>query len=153
MDNRCVIVLDTENRHPCIESNLGHRVARCTNRNQCIQFVQNQMAIYQQIDLFLSHQHRDLIGNQLVLFNTIYFHIYYPAVVGIQNNHNGIHMWVQKFEEDELWVKISFQLLYHDFRACMQNNFNDAIRNTLFATICILMEEVEAAKLSIETAS
>ncbi|CAF1500945.1 unnamed protein product [Adineta ricciae] len=94
MNNLLVALLDTENRHPRIESNLGHRIWRFTNRNQCIQFVQNQMPTCQQIDLFLSHQHRDLIGNQLVLLNTIHFHIYYPTEDGIQNNHNGTRMWV-----------------------------------------------------------
>ncbi|CAF1127959.1 unnamed protein product [Adineta steineri] len=149
MNDQRAVLLDSENRHSPIESNLGHRVQYFTDRNTCIQYIQNQMTTCQRIDLFLSYQDKNIIGNQLVLFHNVYFHIYYPTINDIPNNNQPC-MWIQPFEELELWVKISYVIYHHDWMYYMQSNYSQVTRVNLRITHNILLEETKAAKLGIQ---
>ncbi|UJR11476.1 hypothetical protein I4U23_015655 [Adineta vaga] len=150
MNDRCTILLDTENRHPCIECRLGHRVQHFTDRIECIQYIQNQLSNCPQIYLFLSSQNIDLIGNQLVLFQRVYFHVYHPTSNDIPNNNNYPRMWIQRFEEADLWVKISYTVCRHNIASYLQNNRSRATGEILRRTIEILKEEAREAKLGIQ---
>jgi hypothetical protein len=150
MNNQLAVLLDSENRHLPIESNLGRRVQYYTDRDTCIQRIRNQMPNYHRIDLFLSSQNRNLIGDELVLFHNIYFHVYYPTIDDIPNNNNFPCMWIQPFEEPELWVKISYAIYRHDWLSHRQSNYSQATLTNLRITHNILLEEVRAAKLGIQ---
>ncbi|UJR19112.1 hypothetical protein I4U23_022243 [Adineta vaga] len=114
MNNQLAVLLDSTNRHSLNQSNLGRRVRHFTDRNGCIQYVQNQIPNCRRIDLFLSFREGNLIGNELVLVQNVHFHIYYPTMDDIPSDSNIPCMWVKKFEEDELWVRIGYTIYRHD---------------------------------------
>ncbi|CAF0857608.1 unnamed protein product [Adineta ricciae] len=147
-----VVLLDIERRHRTIESHLGYRVQYYFNQNECIQYVRNQMKNYERIDLFLPSQHKNIIGNDLVLFSNIFFHIYYPTTNYISENGEDPWMWIEKFEEDVLWVKIGYAIYRHDWRSYIRSNFAENAFERLRHTHGILHGEVQAAQLGIQAA-
>jgi len=146
------ILLDSNNRHPCIESNLGHRVEHFINRGACVGYIQNEMASCGRIDLFLSSADRNIIGTNLPLFNNIYFHLYCPTADDIPNNEALFpqRAYVDVFEEDNLWVHISYTILGHDNRRLINSNYSTEGRAVWQTTHRIVSEEVEAAKLGVQ---
>ncbi|CAF0789844.1 unnamed protein product [Adineta ricciae] len=144
-----VVLLDIERRHPTIESHLGDRVQYYFNQNECIQYVRNQMENYERIDLFLSSQHKNIIGNDLVLFSNIFFHIYYPTTNYISENGEDSWMWIEKFEEDVLWVEIGYAIYRHDWRSYIRSNSAENAFECLRGTYGILQDEVQARKFGI----
>ncbi|CAF1040874.1 unnamed protein product [Adineta ricciae] len=151
MNNRLVVLLDPPSRQLPAQSNLGHRVQHFLNRDICIQHILTQMPNYQRIDFFLSSHERTLVGAEIALLQNVYFHIYYPTNDDIPNDYNNPCMWIKTFEERELWMRISFTIYHHDWMSHVENNFGDATLNVLRNTYNILLQEVQAAQLSVET--
>jgi hypothetical protein len=147
-----LILLDLNERHRLLESNIGRRVQYITNRNTYLAEIQNAMMIYRRIDLFLSSADRNLIGNNnLPLFNNIYFHLYCPTVDDVRNNQILLpfQAYVQVFEENILWLRISYSILTHDLTRLTENYSREA-RETYETTQRIVLEEVEAAKFGVQ---
>ena len=143
------VLLDTDHRHTLLESDLGHRVERYTDRHACGQYILNELPACRRIDFFLSSRDRDLIGDQLALFGAVYFHVYYPTLNEIPHNPNSC-MWVRLFEEHELWVQISFAIYRQDQRDHIHSNFSNQTRQRLQATQRVLLAEARAAQLGIQ---
>jgi hypothetical protein len=143
------VLLDTDHRHLLLDGYLGDRVERYTDRHACLQYIRNQLPACRHIDFFLPSCDRDLVGNQLVLFNTVYFYVYYPTMYDIPNNANS-SVWVQLFDERELWEQISYAIYRQDWRDHIQSNFSNQTRVRLQATHQAVLEEVRAAKLGIQ---
>jgi hypothetical protein len=109
------------------------------------------MRTSRRIDLFLSSADGNLIGNDLPLFDKIYFHLYCPTVHDIPNNRILFpsQAYVQIFEEDTLWVHISGSILEHDLTR-LTENYSPEARETYETTNRIFLEEVKAAKLGVQ---
>jgi hypothetical protein len=146
------VLLVFDDRHPLIESSLGPRVQRFTDQNTCVNYILNEMGRCRQIDLFLSSANRNIIGTNLPLFNNIYFHLYCPNADDIPNNEVLFpqRAYVHVFEEDYLWVEISYVILGHDNTRIRMSNYSNEARATWERTHSLVSEEVEAAKLGVQ---
>jgi hypothetical protein len=151
VDSR-VILLVSNNRHPLIESDFGHRVERFTDQNTCVVHILNEMARCRRIDLFLSSTDRMIIGINLPLFNNVYFHLYCLTANDIPNNEAlfPLRAYVQVFEEDYLWVEIGYAILEHDNARLRVSNQSPNALTAWQMTHRILLEEVKAAKLGVQ---
>jgi hypothetical protein len=146
-----VILLDSNGRHPLIESDIGPRIEYFNNQIACVQRIQNEMMRCKRIDLFLSSTDRNIIGNNLPLFDKIYFHLYCPTIDDIPNYEVSFpqRAFFQVFEEGLLWVRITYSVLGHDLTRLTQNYSTEA-RETYEMTQRIILDEVKAAKLGVQ---
>lgn len=145
-------LLDLHLRHPLINSDIGYRIDYYTDLERCVQAVENARATCRRIDLFLPVQNSNIINGRLPLFENIYFHLYCPTVDEIPY-YEGLYpqrAYIQVFEEDLMWVNISHAVLAHDHTRLI-TNFTPQAREQYETTNRIVLEEIEAAKLSIET--
>ncbi len=152
MTDVLTVLLDSNNRHPLIESRLGPRVQHFSIKNECIRCIQNAIMTFRRIDLFLSSEDKLIIGNQLLLFHNIYFHVYYPTADDIPNN-NMSNVWVQVFEENNLWFQISYAIYEQDWTRFIESNYSREAHTILQSTHNIILEEVRAAKLGVQATS
>ena len=146
------ILLDPTSRHPPIESHLGPRMQHFIDRNTCIRHIQNEMAICRRIDLFLSCVDSIIIGYDLPLFSNIYFHLYCPTADTVRSYEVSFpcRAYVQVFEEDYLWIEMSYSILGHDNIHLRTSNYSNESRVAWESTHRITLDEVNAAKLGVQ---
>jgi len=63
------------------------------------------------------------------------------------------NVWVQVFEENNLWFKISYAIYEQDWTRFIESNYSREAHTILQSTHNIILEEVKAAKLGVQATS
>jgi hypothetical protein len=143
-----ILLLDSDNRHPPIDSDYGPLIKHFTDLHVCVQYVRDERANCRRIDLFLSSADRGIINTQVPLFDGVYFHLYCPTNDNIAENEALFPQRerVQVFEELYLWIQIGMTNLNNDFMRLRTIDDRNHALIVLQTTLRIALNEAYDAK-------